>query len=83
MPAVAKGKGLLDAARGKAGAREVACPKMTKPADPLVFSCGTSSGRRGRSATPDACQALVDALGSHILRLKLLQLFRVAPACDS
>src|SRR5919201_174012 len=30
----AKGKGLLDAAR-KAGAREVACPKMTKPAERL------------------------------------------------
>ncbi len=29
----AKGKGLLDAAR-KAGAREVACPKMTKPGGP-------------------------------------------------
>ena len=39
----AKGKGLLDAAR-KAGAREVACPKMTKPADRLAF-VRASSGR--------------------------------------
>lgn len=41
----AKGKGLLDAAR-KVGAREVACPKMTKPGDRLAFVRG-SSGRSG------------------------------------
>ncbi len=57
----AKGKGLLDAAR-KAGAREVACPKMTKPRTGWR-SCAASSGRRGvrrrprrarRSSTPSA-----------------------------
>lgn len=41
----AKGKGLLDAAR-KVGAREVACPKMTKPWIGWP-SCGASSGRWG------------------------------------
>ena len=46
----AKGKGLLDAAR-KAGAREVACPKMTKPADRLAFVRGEFRAL-GRSATP-------------------------------
>ena len=63
----AKGKGLLDAAR-KAGAREVACPKMTKPADRLAF---VRSGFRalGRSATPEACQALVDSIGSDLREL--------------
>lgn len=46
----AKGKALLDAAR-KAGAREVACPKMTKPADRLAFVRG-SSGRSGGLPRP-------------------------------
>jgi DNA polymerase-3 subunit delta len=63
----AKGKGLLDAAR-KAGAREVACPKMTKPADRLSFVRGEFR-TAGRSATPEACQALVDALGSDLREL--------------
>ncbi len=63
----AKGKGLLDAAR-KAGAREVACPKMTKPADRLAFVRGEFR-TAGRSATPEACQALVDALGSDLREL--------------
>ncbi len=63
----AKGKGLLDAAR-KAGAREVACPKMTKPADRLAF-VRAEFRDAGRSATPDACQALVDALGSDLREL--------------
>ncbi|GAB7063092.1 DNA polymerase III subunit delta [Streptomyces mexicanus] len=63
----AKGKGLLDAAR-KAGAREVACPKMTKPADRLAFVRGEFRGL-GRSATPEACQALVDAIGSDLREL--------------
>ncbi|MDX3077410.1 DNA polymerase III subunit delta [Streptomyces sp. NPDC088354] len=63
----AKGKGLLDAAR-KAGAREVACPKMTKPADRLAFVRGEFR-TLGRSATPEACQALVDALGSDLREL--------------
>jgi DNA polymerase-3 subunit delta len=63
----AKGKGLLDAAR-KAGAREVACPKMTKPADRLAFVRGEFRGL-GRSATPEACQSLVDSIGSDLREL--------------
>ncbi|WP_031507441.1 DNA polymerase III subunit delta [Streptomyces megasporus] len=63
----AKGKGLLDAAR-KAGAREVACPKMTKPADRQAF-VRAEFRAAGRSATPEACQALVDALGSDLREL--------------
>ena len=63
----AKGKGLLDAAR-KAGAAEVACPKMTKPADRVAFARGEFRAL-GRSATPAACQALVDAIGSDLREL--------------
>ncbi len=63
----AKGKGLLDAAR-KAGAREVACPKMTKPADRLAFVRQEFRSTR-RSVTPEACQALVDAIGSDLREL--------------
>lgn len=63
----AKGKGLLDAAR-KAGAREVACAKMTKPADRLAFVRGEFRAA-GRSATPEACQALVDAIGGDLREL--------------
>lgn len=63
----AKGKGLLDAAR-KAGAREVSCPKLTKPAERLAFVRGEFRAS-GRSATPTACQALVDALGSDLREL--------------
>lgn len=63
----AKGKALLDAAR-KAGAREVACPKMTKPADRLAF-VRQEFRTLGRSATPEATQALVDAIGSDLREL--------------
>ena len=63
----AKGKALLDAAR-KVGAREVACPKMTKPADRLAFVRGEFRAA-GRSATSEACQALVDAIGSDLREL--------------
>ncbi|GAB2612551.1 DNA polymerase III subunit delta [Streptomyces capparidis] len=63
----AKGKALLDAAR-KAGAREVACPKMTKPAERLAFVRGEFR-TAGRSATEDACRALVDAIGSDLREL--------------
>jgi DNA polymerase-3 subunit delta len=63
----AKGKGLLDAAR-KAGVREVACPKMTKPADRQAFVRGEFRAV-GRSATPEACQALVEILGSDLREL--------------
>ncbi|EST35918.1 hypothetical protein N566_17075 [Streptomycetaceae bacterium MP113-05] len=63
----AKGKGLLDAAR-KAGAREVPCAKLTKPADRLAF-VRAEFRTAGRSATPEACQALVDAIGSDLREL--------------
>ncbi|MCM2428460.1 DNA polymerase III subunit delta [Streptomyces sp. RKAG337] len=63
----AKGKALLDAAR-KAGAREVACPKMTKPADRLAF-VRSEFRTLGRSATPEATQTLVDAIGSDLREL--------------
>ncbi|GHG01229.1 DNA polymerase III subunit delta [Streptomyces filamentosus] len=63
----AKGKGLLDAAR-KAGAREVACPRTTKPAERLTF-VRQEFRTLGRSATPEACQALVDAIGSDLREL--------------
>lgn len=63
----ARGKGLLDAAR-KAGAREVACAKLTRPADRLAFVRGEFRAA-GRSATPEACQALVDAIGSDLREL--------------
>ncbi|MGW3487481.1 DNA polymerase III subunit delta [Streptomyces sp. NPDC001054] len=63
----AKGKGLLDAAR-KAGAREIPCPKMTKPADRLAF-VRNEFRTTGRSATPEACQTLVDAIGGDLREL--------------
>jgi DNA polymerase III subunit delta len=63
----AKGKALLDAAR-KAGAREVACPKMTKPADRLAF-VRNEFRTLGRAATAEATQALVDAIGSDLREL--------------
>ncbi|ELP68648.1 DNA polymerase III subunit delta [Streptomyces turgidiscabies] len=63
----AKGKALLDAAR-KVGAREVPCPKMTKPADRLAF-VRSEFRVTGRSATPEACQALVDSIGSDLREL--------------
>ncbi|MGW5424754.1 DNA polymerase III subunit delta [Streptomyces sp. NPDC003943] len=66
-PGGAKGKGLLDAAR-KAGAREVACPKTTKPAERLTF-VRQEFRSLGRSATPEACQSLVDAIGSDLREL--------------
>ena len=63
----AKGKAMLDAAR-KAGAREVACPKMTKAGDRLAFVRGEFR-TLGRSATPEASQALVDSIGSDLREL--------------
>lgn len=63
----AKGKGLLDAAR-KAGAREVACPRVTRPADRRAF-VRDEFRAAGRSATPAACEALVEAVGSDLREL--------------
>ncbi|WP_419994855.1 DNA polymerase III subunit delta [Streptomyces boninensis] len=63
----AKGKGLLDAVR-KAGGREVPCAKVTKPSDRLAF-VKAEFRHAGRKATPGACQALVDAIGSDLREL--------------
>jgi DNA polymerase-3 subunit delta len=63
----AKGKGLLDAAR-KAGAREVPCAKLAKAAERLAFVKGEFRAA-GRSATEDACRALLDAIGSDLREL--------------
>ena len=63
----AKGKALLDAAR-KAGAREVACAKLTRPADRLAF-VRTEFRSLGRSVTSEACQSLVDAIGGDLREL--------------
>jgi DNA polymerase-3 subunit delta len=63
----AKGKGLLDAAR-KAGAREVPCAKLAKPAERLAF-VKTEFRTAGRSATEDACRALLDSVGSDLREL--------------
>jgi DNA polymerase III subunit delta len=63
----AKGKGLLDAAR-KAGAREVQCAKLAKPAERLAFVKGEFRAA-GRSATEEACRALLDAIGSDLREL--------------
>ncbi|MCD0482701.1 DNA polymerase III subunit delta [Streptacidiphilus sp. ASG 303] len=63
----AKGKGLLDAAR-KAGAREVACPKMAKAGERLAFVKGEFR-TAGRSASEEACRALLDSIGSDLREL--------------
>lgn len=63
----AKGKALLEAAR-KAGAREIACAKITKPAERLAF-VRNEFRSAGRSATEDACRALLDAVGSDLREL--------------
>ncbi|OKJ10397.1 DNA polymerase III subunit delta [Kitasatospora sp. CB01950] len=63
----AKGKGLLDAAK-KAGAREVLCAKLTKASEKLAFIRGEFR-TLGRAASPEACQALFDSLGSDLREL--------------
>ncbi|OEV02718.1 DNA polymerase III subunit delta [Streptomyces oceani] len=62
-----KGKAVLEAARS-ADAREVACAKLTKPADRVAFVRGEFRSF-GRSATPEACQVLCDAIGSDLREL--------------
>ncbi|WP_037605158.1 DNA polymerase III subunit delta [Streptacidiphilus rugosus] len=62
-----KGKALLDAGK-KAGAREVACPKLTKPADKLAF-VRAEFRSSGRSASEDACRALLDSVGGDLREL--------------
>ena len=63
----AKGKALLDAGK-KAGAREVACAKLTKPAEKLSF-VRAEFRAAGRSASEDACRALLDAVGGDLREL--------------
>ncbi|OIV35705.1 DNA polymerase III subunit delta [Mangrovactinospora gilvigrisea] len=63
----AKGKGLLDAAR-KAGAREVPCAKPAKATEKLAF-VKAEFRTAGRSATEDACRALLDSVGSDLREL--------------
>ncbi|MFJ1756854.1 DNA polymerase III subunit delta [Kitasatospora sp. NPDC088134] len=63
----AKGKGLLDAAK-KAGAREVQCAKLTKASEKLAF-IRNEFRTIGRAASPEACQALLDSLGSDLREL--------------
>src|SRR6478609_6577100 len=63
----AKGKGLLDAAK-KAGAREVACAKLAKANEKLAF-IRNEFRTLGRAASPEACQALLDSLGSDLREL--------------
>lgn len=62
-----KGKGLLDAVR-KAGAREVACAKVTKAGDRLAL-VKTEFRTAGRSVTEDAARALVEAVGNDLREL--------------
>jgi DNA polymerase III subunit delta len=62
-----KGKKLLDACRA-AGARVVSCPKVTKPADRLMF-VQQEFLRAGRESTAGACRALLDAVGGDLREL--------------
>lgn len=62
-----KGKALLEAGK-KAGAREVACAKLTKPAEKLAF-VRAEFRSAGRSASEDACRALLDAVGGDLREL--------------
>ncbi|MFJ6214621.1 DNA polymerase III subunit delta [Streptomyces sp. NPDC092296] len=62
-----KGKALLDAAR-KAGAREVPCAKLGKAGERLAF-VKAEVRATGRSATEEACRALLDAIGSDLREL--------------
>lgn len=62
-----KGKALVDAAR-KAGAREVNCAKPGKATERLAF-VKAEFRTAGRSATEEACRALLDAVGSDLREL--------------
>ena len=60
----AKAKALLDAAR-EAGAREVDCSKVTRPADRLAFVRGEFR-TAGRSVTEDAARLLLESVGNDL-----------------
>jgi DNA polymerase-3 subunit delta len=62
-----RGKGLLDAAR-KAGAAVHECAPITSDADKTAFVLAEFRGA-GRRVTPDAVQALVEALGQDLREL--------------
>ncbi len=67
----ARGKAVLELAR-KAGAREVACAKITRPADRVAFVCSEFQDA-GRVITEDAAHDLLDAVGT--------DLFQIVAAC--
>ncbi len=62
-----KGKALLDAVR-KAGAREVACPKVSKAGERVAL-VKTEFRTAGRSVTEEAARALVEAVGNDLREL--------------
>jgi DNA polymerase III delta subunit len=62
-----KGKALLDKAR-KAGAREVECPKVTRPGDRLGF-VRAEVRNAGRSMTEDAARVLLESVGNDLREL--------------
>lgn len=62
-----RGKGLLDAAR-TAGAAVHDCPKVTSDADKATF-VAQEFRKAGRAITPDAVDALVQALGQDLREL--------------
>ncbi|WP_218004604.1 DNA polymerase III subunit delta [Microtetraspora niveoalba] len=66
-PGGVKGKALVDGVK-KAGADVVTVSKLTKPAERLDFIKGEIK-RAGRSITPSAAQALLDAVGSDLREL--------------
>ncbi|WP_242659311.1 DNA polymerase III subunit delta [Thermostaphylospora chromogena] len=66
-PGGAKGKALVDGVK-KAGAQVVTVNKLTKPGERLDF-IKAEMRRAGRSITPDAAQALLDAVGTNLREL--------------
>ncbi|MFF3668231.1 DNA polymerase III subunit delta [Microtetraspora malaysiensis] len=66
-PGGVKGKALVEGVK-KAGADVVTVSKMTKPAERLDFIKGEIK-RAGRSISPAAAQALLDAVGSDLREL--------------
>jgi DNA polymerase-3 subunit delta len=66
-PGGAKGKALLEVAR-KARALEIGCAKLTKPAERVDFVRAEVRAAGGR-ITPDAADALVEAVGSDLREL--------------
>ncbi|RAY12046.1 DNA polymerase III subunit delta [Actinomadura craniellae] len=63
----AKGKALVDGL-AKAGARKVACPKMTKAGERVAF-VRAEVRRAGGSVTEDAARSLIEAVGNDLREL--------------